>query len=418
MDEILAKASSQAVTFAIRSGISIASGYAIKTVSSFLEKIPEAQKQKLAAAQRRIQTKSDVLAVSIDLIRLVAARGNTLLEPVVALTNELSEQIDAFNETVKSISETFTGKNERESIAGVERNMADLLEHINDAIPLINLALITSGASLKGSLPSEISPGRLLQASNHVNRAHEAKKAAVGPVFDVVLYTIFYNPSRLKYIKDDPKSDNDPLLSISWKEEFARSLASVVRNGNSDFSYALRITEDLNDGRYHDDDKLQVKNYSVKDITRLFFSASGKLLRLDARSAPVLILKVENGESEEWVALGEVNANEFDDSDSEEEEEEEGEEKEETVAQIAKESSLSLLEYILRLSALQENDQKSILDINDERLALYLRDENNTTNPVPKSAKEKLREAERNERNEESLAHQSNVSRLGNLELK
>ena len=38
-------------------------------------------------------------------------------------------------------------------------------------------------------------------------------------------------------------------------------------------------------------------------------------------------------------------------------------------------ASLSLLEYILRLSSLQIAEQKSILDITDERISLYLRDD-------------------------------------------
>jgi len=34
------------------------------------------------------------------------------------------------------------------------------------------------------------------------------------------------------------------------------------------------------------------------------------------------------------------------------------------------------MEYIIRLTSLQQNDQNNILSINDERLALYLHDEN------------------------------------------
>ena len=39
-------------------------------------------------------------------------------------------------------------------------------------------------------------------------------------------------------------------------------------------------------------------------------------------------------------------------------------------------NSLALLEYLLRLTSLQCNDQMSILQVHDERLSLYLNDEN------------------------------------------
>lgn len=41
-----------------------------------------------------------------------------------------------------------------------------------------------------------------------------------------------------------------------------------------------------------------------------------------------------------------------------------------------KDSSITLLEYIIRLTSLQSNDQKSILEVSDERLSIYLNDEN------------------------------------------
>lgn len=60
MDQILLKASNQAVSFAIRSGISLASGYAIKTISTFLDKIPELSKlhQKIIIKQKNLNPKS------------------------------------------------------------------------------------------------------------------------------------------------------------------------------------------------------------------------------------------------------------------------------------------------------------------------------------------------------------------------
>lgn len=59
------------MTFAIRSGISIASGYAIKTLSTFMEKIPEDDRINLDKSKTRLQTKIRVITPAIDLIELV-----------------------------------------------------------------------------------------------------------------------------------------------------------------------------------------------------------------------------------------------------------------------------------------------------------------------------------------------------------
>lgn len=75
MDEILAKAGSQAVTFAIRSGISFASGYAIKTVVKFIEKVPKDDRRRIEVLNLEIQIKFSIVSNAMDLIRLAAARG-------------------------------------------------------------------------------------------------------------------------------------------------------------------------------------------------------------------------------------------------------------------------------------------------------------------------------------------------------
>ncbi|ODV69897.1 Ran-binding-domain-containing protein [Hyphopichia burtonii NRRL Y-1933] len=434
MDEILAKASSQAVTFAIRSGISLASGFAIKTVTKFLDKIPENEKRKIINGRNKIQTKVSILSVSIDLVKLVAARGNTSLGSTIELIDSLNEEIDSFDKVMNDIVQNISNINEKESIQKVERMMKDLLENINEAIPLINLSLITCGVSLEGNLPDNVSPGRLLQASNYLIKSNEAFDKAkietkVGPMFDLVFYSIFYNPSRLKYITEENPSNSqqeNDLLSISWKEDFARCLGQIVRTIDADRSYAYKfqVTEDFNDGRYHEDDVMpMVKSYNISLVKRLFFSASGKLLRLESRTSPVLIFKIvdEATEKEEWVAFGEVGSNEFDDDD--EEDEDEDDEKQQTNEEnTVKNTSLSLLEYLVRLSTLQEHDSKSILDINDERISLYLKDESTSASManqgiIPKSKKVLEAEKKNNDKTENMLSMSSNVNRLENLNL-
>ena len=52
------------------------------------------------------------------------------------------------------------------------------------------------------------------------------------------------------------------------------------------------------------------------------FTASGKLLRLEERSSPVLIIKILKNGVEEWIALGELNQGEFDDDEDEDSQDE------------------------------------------------------------------------------------------------
>lgn len=193
----------------------------------------------------------------------------------------------------------------------------------------------------------------------------------------------------------------------------------------NEYSYSLEFEEDFNDGRYHEDTEGQVRKYSIKQLRRLFFSASGKLLRLESRSSPVLILKlIDQQDNEEWIALGEVKSGEFDDSDDDDEEEEDDDAGEfhdlKDFVEEAKNTSLSLLEYLVRLSILQQNDQKSILEVHDERLSLYLRDENSNSiyNPVvPTSKKQQIKQLSDNKKTEGLLTMNSNINRLENLKI-
>lgn len=424
MEEILAKAGSQAVTFAIRSGISLASGFAIKRVSKFLDKIPETEKKKITVIKNKIQTKIDILSISIDLIKLASARGNTSLEATSIYIDELTKEFDVFDETLVKITNDLTNVNEKESILRVNVYMKELLEKIDEAIPLLNLSLSTSGVNLNGNLPDHISPGRLLQASDLINKSNSQFKQEslqVGPKFDLVLYSIFYNPSRLKYIEKNEQTSE--LSSISWKEEFARCLGRIMRNFDKEYSYSLEFEEDFNDGRYHEDTEAQVRKYSIKQLRRLFFSASGKLLRLESRSSPVLILKfMDEQDNEEWIALGEVKYGEFDDSDDDNEDDDDEDDFHDSRdnAEEVKNTSLSLLEYLVRLSILQQNDQKSILEVHDERLSLYLRDENSNsiyTPIVPASKKLQIKQISDNKKTEGLLTMNSNINRLENLKI-
>jgi RanGTP-binding protein len=145
-------------------------------------------------------------------------------------------------------------------------------------VPLISLALTTSGANLSSSLPDTVSPSRLLQASSLLRSAdalfeENGQSVQVGPTFIVKFYSIFTSNARVNSIKD-----------IQWKEEYAKCLASIVRvpsrahkeggmdrsssndcgfsNSVDGYEYELRLMEDLDDGRYHE----ELEDWSRKKI--------------------------------------------------------------------------------------------------------------------------------------------------------
>lgn len=360
MDDFLSRALSQAVLFAIRLGVLLATGYAVKTVGRLLEKIPADEQAGVVRTRRRLETRVEIVLLAIDLVQLAAARGNTLLSLTLALTRDLKEEIDQFDATVEAlvakIDTKLTAGARKTAVAETVAYMELLLARIEEAIPLITLLLTTSGANLQLQVLPLMSPGCLLQASNHVVRSNEAwagKAVAVGPVFTLTHYTVFYNPSRASY--DAPE--------VLWKEQMPRCDVWVERvAAAAEFHYVLRIKERLDDGRFHEDDeKPREVEVEVEAVQRLFFSAAGLLLKLEGSSSPVLVVKV-GGAKVQWLAFGESQV----ESDSEDEEEEE----EETPS-----PPLLILEYILRLCSLQGNDQTSILATKDERLTMYLRDD-------------------------------------------
>ncbi|KAM9908595.1 hypothetical protein OXX69_005978 [Metschnikowia pulcherrima] len=428
MDEILAKASNQAVTFAIRSGISLASGFAIKKVSQLLDRIPPSEKARLESTKAKLSTKTAILSTSIDLIKLSAARGNSALEATVDMVSDLKDEIDRFDAEIAEILQRLNSSNEKDSVKAAERKITGLLDSINDAIPLINLALITSGVNLSNAMDPRISPSRLLQASSHITESNtkfaEGKNQQVGPLFDLKLYSVFYNPSRLKYVDEQRPSSSDstqqePSVSaVTWKEEYARASCKLERVTGKLYEYDLVITEDFNDGRYHEDEVPKVRRYKVHNILKQFFSASGKLLRLEGSNSPVLTLKVLTADGPQYVALGEVGTN-FDDKDENDDSEDEsdGYEDASESQQSEKFKYLSLLEYLIRLASLQENEQMSILEVKDEKLSLYLHDRTDRS-LVPLSHSEKSKLQAKSDSRGHMLQVDSSVNRLQSLSLK
>lgn len=431
MEELLARAGSQAVSLALRSGINIAGGYAIGTLTKFLRRLPEGDRREFERIKERLQTKILIITPAIDLIELNAARGNNSLASTLELTRDLKHSIEVFQQKLEDVEKE---KNVELAMKEVQVYSADLLERIEESIPLINLALTTSGANLTSGLPSTVSPGRLLQASRILNRAdenynalrsttkigsHQRKPIQVGPEYELTIYSVYAATAH-----------TDAALGggaeIAWKEDYVRAKVRLLRLWPTDsrmkYSYEIEIVEDFDDGRYHDEEEAQPRkrNIDVSTIMKLSFTASGKLLEIEESNSPVLTLKMnkhydklvrkfspgvteeydeekfhrEMAENEEWIALEMYGSDDSEsdndnDADSWESESDSSDTQGSTDKTADKDlsnameqmtigdtrPSLSLLEYLIRLSALQANDQESIYNIQDERIALYLRDD-------------------------------------------
>ncbi|GCF00057.1 hypothetical protein ZYGM_001493 [Zygosaccharomyces mellis] len=381
MDELLSKAGSQAVTFAIKSGISIASTYALKTITTFVTQIPKDDARRIDRLKAQLQNRVEIVSSAINLIKLVAARGNTNLDSTLKLTKDLKDELDKFDEKMQELTtlveSSKSPKAQKDAINAVEKYIRDLLQRIEEVTPFLNLSLTTSGTTISSVLPQHISPGLLLQASNHINVNNSNGYGKVGPNFQVTVFSVF------------SQVDKDRSNRITWKEDMKKAFVQVVKNDN-DFKYELKIDQSFDDERYHnveDGEKPQSITIDLCQITKLFFSVSGNLLKLEEQDSPVLVLKIdknikgkdqhENSSTENiiWLALGGYEETETNDTDSEEEEEDSQQTKNDQ-EKIEVSNSITLLEYIIRLVSLQENDQKSILEVTDERLSTYLNDEN------------------------------------------
>ncbi|KAG0681226.1 hypothetical protein C6P42_004310 [Pichia californica] len=386
--------------------VQVASTYVVKSVSTLMVHVPEKQKKKIDRKRIQLENKIETVTYSIEIIKLMAARGNSNLSYVLKLTDFLKEDIDEF---VKDIAVLTSGLDNKklslELLKILEKTIDDLVEKIDNIIPILNLVLTTYGTATINNFQDYVSPGRLLNSTVLVSKSNEEflelkseKEISVGPDFFLTFYNIFYNQNSEQ--------------KIIWKEKYARCRFQIIRvpNKSSTYMYELRITEDFNDDRYHEEDELaESKVVDIRQISKLFFSASGRLLKLEDRSTPVLVLKTKktttekldkdsiegvekhenNDDSFEWFAIGDYERNSLDDESDDEDDEYENDKQEiESKANdkanlntfSSDGSPLSLLEYLIRLCTLQANDQISVLDVKDERLRLYLSDENYMNN--------------------------------------
>lgn len=243
-------------------------------------------------------------------------------------------------------------RNEQE-LKRIVQDIRKLLDRIEDAVPFINLAITASGASLSSSLPSTVSPSRLLQASTFLTAGDSQysisrlSSVQIGPTFILSMYMLFLGHLR-------PQGEDD-IRESTWKEVIHKAIVKLVRvsidnlnklpgehqqtghrhsinqsrlstdeterksqsyfpslneaeNKAGEYAYQLVIVEDLDDGRLHtfEDGEAQPGSYDdialagireavpVHQISKIFYADTGKILNIGNEgetNSPVLLLK-------------------------------------------------------------------------------------------------------------------------------
>ena len=112
MDALLARATQHAVHYAVRSGLSITAGYAIKQCGRLLETAPKGEeKEELFELHARLESRVRILSPSIDLIELIAARGNTTLDSAVSLTKDIRHEFQQLGESLNQLTDDRSYRN-------------------------------------------------------------------------------------------------------------------------------------------------------------------------------------------------------------------------------------------------------------------------------------------------------------------
>lgn len=290
-----------------------------------------------------------------------SARGNTSLESAVSLTKSLRWEIQNLGQrlTAAADSEELIHRKASKAkdrsqfqieIKQIITAIRKLLARIEDAVPLINLAITASGASLSSTLPSTVSPSRLLQASTFLTAGDSQYTAApvrptqIGPTFTLSLYMLFVGHVR-------PQTEED-IRESTWKEVIHKANVKLMRvpldsvydlpgndqsaegkahnngyqptsedsgsgyfppqlegRGKADeYAYQVRIIEDLDDDRVHSfgDDEEQPNPCEdvelagirevvpIHELSKIFYADTGKILNIGSEgeaNSPILLLK-------------------------------------------------------------------------------------------------------------------------------
>ena len=289
------------------------------------------------------------------MIELIAARGNTSLESAVSLTKTLRWEIQSLGLRLnKAVGEerlarqgNVKSKSRAENdyeLKQIVNEIKKLLDRIEDAVPMINLAITTSGVNLSTTLPTTVSPSRLLQASTFLTAGDSEycmslpPAQQIGPAFTLSLYMLFSGHAYRPH-------DSDAIRETTWKEVIHKARVKLLRvpldqvydypspvgfghnattttedteaatlpripseGKASEFAYQLLVIEDLDDDRVHTFDEQDLKPGSyegvqlagireivpIHEISKIFYADTGKILNIGTEGEtnnPILLLK-------------------------------------------------------------------------------------------------------------------------------
>ncbi|QYS95945.1 hypothetical protein H0G86_003211 [Trichoderma simmonsii] len=366
MDEFLAAVGVQAMRYAIRSGIALTSSYAINQCSRLLKTVDDKSlHSELRILQKHLDNKIKVISPAINLVELKSGRGNVFLESALPLAKSLHKQIVSLGRRAEAAAaaqedsqrpgvSTPNKKTSQDALRKVIEDLKNLLSEIDRDIPLLQLAISASGESLSTSLPSGISPSRLLQASTllivgDTQYAQDPRRSIqIGPSFTLSVYMLFLGHAAVSSTPKDGslrlsagnttsaeakaqgpvyglrEHDGKPL----WQEAIHKARVRLCRSacdptieendcdgrnynasgsiGNLNYAYHLEIIEDLDDNRVHEElGSSQPHNGTPKtgireqipihQFAKIFYTDTGRLLNIgdgaEGENNPVLLLK-------------------------------------------------------------------------------------------------------------------------------
>ncbi|KAJ1861202.1 Ran-specific GTPase-activating protein 30 [Coemansia sp. RSA 2703] len=308
MDDLFSSLAMQTVHLVGKAAFGAASSLAMRRVTEYVNSTQQAAATASAAAaadaelahqHMRFETTLRVVTPAIDLIELISSRGHSTTSGVLQLTARLRKDIQQFAAALPA--QPDQSAKTTEGTQATLARMRMLVDRIDAAVPLLNLALTTSGAHLGAALPDGVSPGRLMQASGVLARAPSSvagEGALVGPVFTLRLFSLFAASVRAKTLSD-----------VTWKEEYVICHAALWKMPGDLIEYELRVVEDLDDGRYHEESEDATPSWAAEvvagrgtpgrvlrmplgNMCSLHYTSAGALLNIEDSVAPVVVISL------------------------------------------------------------------------------------------------------------------------------
>lgn len=145
------------------------------------------------------------------------------------------------------------------------------------AVPLISLAVTASGVTLSTTMPQSVSPSRLLQAStllttgDAIYNQNPFSPSQIGTTFTLTMYQLFAGHShrtvedltwqevaskcRVKLLRVPLSYGGDAGQELGQDEQQQQESNYMRGQEKADeYAYELRVVEDLDDGRVHEEE--------------------------------------------------------------------------------------------------------------------------------------------------------------------